>query len=73
MNVFVVLAIGIVLGASVMCIIHQFTKDVECGTIIADLTDPDGPYFFLEMNTDPYRMCNEKYVTFKVKVRGPQK
>ena len=36
------------------------------GALRIDRSDPDGPYLFLELETDPKFIENEEYITLKV-------
>ena len=40
------------------------------GTLRIDSSDPDGPYLFLELTTDPNIIKKEKYVLLKVDTRS---
>ena len=40
------------------------------GTLRIDSSDPDGPYLFLELETEPNVIKKEKYVTLKVDTRS---
>lgn len=40
------------------------------GTLRVDSSDPDGPYLFLELETDPNVIKKEKYVTLKVNTKS---
>lgn len=45
-------------------------KQKPIGTLRVDSSDPDGPYFFLELETHPEFIKKEKYVTLKVDTRS---
>lgn len=40
------------------------------GTLRVDSSDPDGPYLFLELETDPSIIKKEKYVFLKVDAKS---
>ena len=40
------------------------------GTLRIDSSDPDGPYMFLELETDPGVIKKEKYVVLKVDTKS---
>lgn len=45
-------------------------KRKPIGTLRVDSSDPDGPYFFLELATNPNVIKKEKYVLLKVDTRS---
>lgn len=58
--------IAFVLG----CIIRGSTKVKYIGNLIADDTDPDGTYLYLELNCKPEEVLDKKYVTLRVNRKG---
>lgn len=61
----VFLICGYVLGYSL-----AENKRKPIGTLRVDSSDPDGPYFFLELKTDPSIIKKEKYILLKVDTRS---
>lgn len=45
-------------------------KRKPVGTLRVDSSDPDGPYLFLELETDPSVIKKEKYVLLKVNTKS---
>lgn len=45
-------------------------KRKPIGTLRIDSSDPDGPYLFLELETDPNIIKKEKYVLLKVNTKS---
>ena len=45
-------------------------KRKPIGTLRVDSSDPDGPYLFLELETDPGVIKKEKYVLLKVDTKS---
>lgn len=45
-------------------------KRKSIGTLRVDSSDSDGPYLFLELETDPNAIKKEKYVLMKVDTRS---
>ena len=64
--------------AIIMCLICVYilgyslgkNKRKPIGTLRVDSSDPDGPYLFLELATDPNVIKKEKYVLLKVDTRS---
>lgn len=48
---------------------HIYSKK-PIGVLRIDSSDPDGPYLFLELETDPNVLKKEKYVTLKVDTKS---
>ena len=61
----VCLICGYVLGYSL-----GKNKRKPIGTLRVDSSDPDGPYLFLELETDPGVIKKEKYVLLKVDTKS---
>ncbi len=62
-------AVGIVVGVAITC-------QRPAGDLRVDHSDPsDGPYLFLELDTDVRNVMKKKYVIFRVKIKDflPQK
>lgn len=49
--------------------IRKYSKK-PIGILRIDSSDPDGPYLFLELETEPNVIKKEKYVTLKVDTRS---
>ena len=45
-------------------------KEDPVGTLRIDNSDPDGPYLFLEMRTDPRTLTKRKNVVLKVNAKS---
>ena len=64
--------------AIIVCLICGYTlgysfgnnKRKPIGTLRVDSSDPDGPYLFLELETDPSIITKEKSVLLKVDTRS---
>ena len=64
--------------AVIVCLICGYTlgysfgnnKRKPIGTLRVDSSDPDGPYLFLELETDPNVIKKEKYVLLKVDTKS---
>lgn len=59
----VIFAIGVLLGQK-KCDKRNLEKSI--GDLRVDTSDPDGPYLFLELATDPSNLTNMDYVVLKV-------
>lgn len=60
-----ILILGMLIGYVVTAIFT--TKYPTVGTLRVDSSDPeDGPYLFLELETDPKLIMSAKYITLKV-------
>ena len=67
MTYIIILVAGIILGYS-LGVLAKSEKPV--GTLRVDQSDPDdGPYLFLELETDPREVMRRKYVNLKVLVK----
>lgn len=64
-SIVVFLICGYVLGYSL-----GKNKRKPIGTLRVDSSDPDGPYMFLELETDPSVIKKEKYVLLKVDTKS---
>lgn len=51
-------------------IIYRKYAKKPIGVLRVDSSDPDGPYFFLELTTDPNVIKKEGYITLKVDTRS---
>lgn len=58
---------GIILGCGITI---ALTRKKPIGILRVDNSDPDGPYLFLELKTDPNEIVNESYVTLKVNTKS---
>ena len=65
MSVIVCFICGYMLGYS-----FGSNKRKPIGTLRVDSSDPDGPYLFLELETDPDFIKKEKYVLLKVDTKS---
>ena len=63
--IIVILICGYILGYSL-----GKNKRKPIGTLRVDSSDPDGPYLFLELETDPDFIKKEKYVLLKVDTKS---
>ena len=61
------LVVGIMIGFTVGIIYHK--KKVK-GVLRIDKSDPDGPYLFLELESDPAILEKQKYVTLEVNTKS---
>ena len=67
----VILCIGIaVISFMLGCIFRGSTKVKYIGNLIADDTDPDGTYLYLELSCKPEEIVDKKYVTLRVNHKG---
>jgi len=58
--------LGLIVGYIVTTIM---TRKKSIGSLLANYSDPDGPYLFLGLTTDPNAIAQRKYVTLKVDVQ----
>lgn len=61
------LVVGIIVGFTASVIYH---KNKVKGVLRIDKSDPDGPYLFLELASDPAILEKQKYVTFEVNTKS---
>ena len=61
------LVVGIMIGFTVSVIYH---KNKVKGVLRIDKSDPDGPYLFLELASDPDILEKQKYVTLEVNTKS---
>ena len=61
------LVVGLVIGFIASVIYHR--KRVK-GILRIDKSDPDGPYLFLELASDPAILEKQKYVTLEVNTKS---
>ena len=61
------LVVGVIIGFLSSVIYHR--KKVK-GILRIDKSDPDGPYLFLELASDPRLLEKQKYVTLEVNVKN---
>ena len=61
------LVVGIVIGFISSIIYNR--KKVK-GVLRIDKSDPDGPYLFLELSSDPAILEKQKYVTLEVNTKS---
>ena len=62
--------ISICIGIICYCLAVKKYSKKPIGTLRIDSSDPDGPYLFLELATDPNIIKKEKYVLLKVDTRS---
>lgn len=62
--------ISICIGVIGYCLAVKKYSKKPIGTLRIDSSDPDGPYLFLELATDPNIIKKEKYVLLKVDTRS---
>lgn len=70
MDILVALLIGVLLGMSFLALMSSTVAD---GIMRVNTSDPDGPYLFLELNTDIHTIMRKKNVNFRVKIDNSQK
>lgn len=51
-------------------VISMKLTDNVVGTLRVDRSDPDGPYLFLELSEDIYKVIHKKYITLKVDTKS---
>ena len=66
----VIALVGVLIGFTLAAII--FHGD-SLGTLRIETSDPDGPYLFLELNTDIHTVARKKYANFRVRITDSQK
>lgn len=64
------IVIGIAGGILGYILAMRMCSKKPIGTLRVDSSDPDGPYLFLELETDPNVLKKEKYVTLKVNTKS---
>lgn len=65
------LIIGLILGGLIgFGISKVISRGDPVGTLRIDTSDPDGPYIFLELKTDPNIIMNHKQVLLNVNVKN---
>ena len=65
-------AVGSLIGSligTIITIIYRSNKTKPKGTLRIDITDPDGPYLFLNLYSNPSELMDLDYVTFNVQTR----
>lgn len=61
--------IGVIFGVIISKILSN-KKQKPIGVLKIDSSDPDGPYLFLELSSDPNFIKKEKYITLKVDTKS---
>lgn len=64
----IVICIAVGILGYILAMRIYFKKPI--GTLRVDSSDPDGPYLFLELETDPNIIKKEKYITLKVDIKS---
>lgn len=64
------IVIGIAGGILGYILAMRMYSKKPIGALRIDSSDPDGPYLFLELETDPNVLKKEKYVTLKVNTKS---
>lgn len=64
------IVIGIAGGILGCILTSRMYSKKPIGVLRIDSSDPDGPYLFLELETDPNVLKKEKYVTLKVNTKS---
>ena len=64
------IVIGIAGGMLGYILTKRMYSKKPIGVLRIDSSDPDGPYLFLELETDPNVFKKEKYVTLKVNTKS---
>lgn len=70
MEIVIAILVGILIGFTLAAIIFHRGA---LGTIRIETSDPDGPYLFLELNTDIRNVARKKNVNFRVRITDSQK
>lgn len=70
MDAIIATIISICIGVIGYCLAVKKYSKKPIGTLRIDSSDPDGPYLFLELATDPNIIKKEKYVLLKVDTRS---
>lgn len=70
MDVIIAIIVIICIGVIGYCLAVKKYSKKPIGTLRIDSSDPDGPYLFLESETDPNIIKKEKYVLLKVDTRS---
>ena len=58
--------IGIVVGIIIGVIVCLLLTPKKSGNLIVDRSDPDGPFMFLELTTDPKKLKGGRLTMMKV-------
>lgn len=68
MQTVIIFAIGIIVG----CILVNIVRHIKSvGTLRIDISDPDGPYMFLELDkVQVDTISSKKYVLLRVKLKN---
>lgn len=68
MNIVIIFVCGLFIG----CILTNIIRRIRAiGTLCVELTDPDGPYIFLELDKgDAYQLAKQKCVLMQVRLKG---
>lgn len=66
MDAVIILALGILVGIILACIVFRFFL---IGVLRVDHSDPDGPFLFLELSKRVDSVTSKKYVVLKVKAK----
>ena len=69
MDIIIAIIVCSIFSYMLGCILGE-NKRKPIGTLRVDSSDPDGPYLFLELETDPNAIKKEKYVLMKVDTRS---
>ena len=64
------IVIGIAGGMLGCVLTKSMYSKKPIGVLRIDSSDPDGPYLFLELETDPNVLKKEKYITLKVDTKS---
>lgn len=64
------IVIGIAGGILGCILTNRMYSKKPMGVLRIDSSDPDGPYLFLELETDPNVLKKERYITLKVDTKS---
>lgn len=63
----VLIVIGFVAGCITTSVMYRL---FTVGALRVDMSDPDGPFMFLELSKDMKSVISKKYVVMKVKLKN---
>lgn len=71
MDIIIAIILSLAVGVTISHIltVKAYSKP-PIGTLRVDSSDPDGPYLFLDLETDPSIITKEKTVLLKVDTRS---
>lgn len=67
MQTAIIFAIGIIIG----CVLSSITRRVKSvGKLRIDISDPDGPYMFLELSKDINVVAKKEYIVLNIEINN---